>query len=331
MCFLLPPARLHVKTRQRILVFVDAVGKMSLMDAFFMFIAEGALAVAWKESGTAGGRVEIQTIPGTGLISLFGATILCLVFGHLVLLIHNLEQNQHATEAGADAGSFALRRSVSRKKRIFVDAILVIALVLLPCCFAFPVLTMHIGGGFKTLFELLDQQTDITLTIFNILLCDMRLSGPSMYESEGWKLLLTGCAIIFGVLLPVLWAIELAVLWAAPLSTAKRFWGLCMIHTARAWAALDIVFASLVISYFQMPLFMKAVTTDQNQAFTHICSAIHDQFGINCFEVSISPEAGTAYMGVVSALLLLASIIISGEASRNLKHGAEQLTEPFVV
>jgi hypothetical protein len=128
--------------------------------------------------------------------------------------------------------------------------------------------------------------------------------------------------------LPGLMALELVGLWITPLSTAKRFWGLCLLQTARAWAALDIVFASLVISYFQLPLFMKAVTTDPHQGFTHICSALSDNFGMNCFQVAINLEVGTAFIGAVSALLLVASVVISGEADRSLKHVAE---EPLAV
>jgi hypothetical protein len=318
LCYLLPPARMSVEMRQRVLVCVDAVGKMSLIDAIFMYVAEGALAVAWR--GPAGSRVEIQTIPSAGFVSLFGSTILCLVFGHLVLFIHRVEQNQHLPETGTDCDRLVLRRSVSRGKRIVVDALLALTVVLLPCCFVLPVLTMHIDGAFRTLFVFLGQDTDITVNLPEILASDMRLSGPSMFENEAWKVSLTATAYIFCVILPVLMALELVVLWVTPLSKAQRFWGLCLTQTARAWAALDIVFSSMVIAYFQLPVFMKAVTTDHNQGFTHICSALSDQFGLNCFEVAMSIESGTVFIGLVSALLLVASIAISREADRSLKH-----------
>jgi len=321
MCFLLPPERLLVKTRQRILVFVDAVGKMSLIDAIFMFVSEDALAVAWR-GGSGGGRVEIQTVPGAGFVSLFGSTILCLFFGHLVLFIHRVEQQQHVAESGA--GRLVLRRAASRGKRICVDALLGLSLVLLPCCFAFPVLTMHMGGGFRSLYVLLGKDTDVSLSVFDILSCDMRLSGPSMFENEFWKVALTMTAYVFGVVLPACMALELAVLWLTPLTTAKRFLGLCLVQTARAWAALDIIFASLIIAYLQLPLFMKAVTTDPNQAFTHICSGLSDHLGMDCVNVTISLEAGAVFCGVVSALLLLLSILISGEADRSLKKGDDE-------
>ena len=61
------------------------------------------------------------------------------------------------------------------------------------------------------MYVLLGKDTDVSLSVFDILSCDMRLSGPSMFENEFWKVALTMTAYVFGVVLPACMALELAV------------------------------------------------------------------------------------------------------------------------
>merc|ERR1712217_93674 len=96
--WLLPPRYLSVGRRGRILDMLDAWGKYSFLDSWFLVITLSGLSLEWESLGSMA-SLQIQTKPGLAFYAYLVATILSLVLGHVASECHHNCALSHADKA----------------------------------------------------------------------------------------------------------------------------------------------------------------------------------------------------------------------------------------
>merc|ERR1719414_2197606 len=87
MAWLVPPRCFRVWRRGKLLKLLDAWGKYSFLDSWFLVITLSAFALKWQSLGSA--SLEIQTTPAPAFYAYFMATVLSLVLGHVASEYHH--------------------------------------------------------------------------------------------------------------------------------------------------------------------------------------------------------------------------------------------------
>lgn len=308
-----PTKFLDVKLRQRVLVFVDAVGKVSLLDSFFMFLYETLISVQWANE--AGSKKFSATIePEGGFVLFFGATIMCLLLGHCVLVLHRLTLHQDRTRDSLGGECFSLHLTAPRWIQCAVPAALVVSMVLFPFALFNSALHTKVTGGLGLFYSLVDKDPVLEVRIWDVLTGPAYVLGYGEFVQPFWRNILTTLSLLFGVILPACFCIGLGVLWFLPLRRKGRFAGLAIVQCLRAWAALDVCAFTCFIGWFGGPPFFRSFTMDPSQAFSEICKGLHSTFDTYCFDLEVYPMPGLWIAFVWSAIITVTSMIISRQA-----------------
>jgi len=311
-----PPTKLAgIGVRQNILVLVDAVGKFSLLDSFFMFLYEALISARW-ENVDGSRKLSVSIEPDAGFILFFSATILCLIMGHIVLILHRLSMHQDRPEAGSRGESFSLHKTAPRWLQIAIPPMLLVSIVLWPFGLFMTSLHTKVTGGLGVFYNLVDMDPVLDVSIFFVVSGPWRVLGYHTWVQLGWRLILTGLSMLFVVILPAVFCISLFVLWFTPLRRKGRFAGIALVQCVRAWAAMDICAFTMLVAWGFGPPFFRSFTSDPSQAFAGICSGIKSSLGANCFNLEATPEIGLVLAVIQSVVVLVASVFISAQADK---------------
>jgi len=313
-CMVVKPNRLFsVTLRQRLLVFIDAVGKVSLLDSFFMFLYESLISVSWSSpDGTQ--KLSATIEPEGGFILFFGGTIMCLLLGHAVLLFQRLSQRQDKTRQASGGEVFSLHSAAPQALQVCVPLLLVASTVLFPFAVFMTSLKTHVTGGLGFFYALVDASADADISVYTVVTGPGRSLGYGPWSQFGWRMVLVGSTVLFAIIIPAFYCLGLIAMWFTPLRRKGRFTGLAVLQCLRAWAALDICAFTLLVAWKFGPPFFRSFTMDPSQAFAGICTGLHDVAKINCFDLVVTPQAGLWIALVQSILTLGVSIVICRQA-----------------
>jgi len=328
--------------RQKALVFVDAVGKASLLDAFFMFTSQTLLHVNWNGEGAdAAYSLALQVELDEGFVLFFFATILSLVIGHLLLLAHRLDIRQlDATKPVQELGTastplnpqvdvdpaFSLHSQAETKLKVAVPILALLSTVLLPFCYLSNAMHLEVGGLVSHLYDVIGSATSFDVTIWEILLSTLDCHGVGEFVKIGWRNTITALAVLFGFIFPIVFTVCLSVAWFAPLRKRGRFVMLVSLQLLRAWAGLDVCAFALILGWWQIPSFFKVISTDPNQAFSTVCTAMLNVFDTNCFDMVVTPQWGTFAACLQGLVALVASMVVCERANAALSAASAPLT-----
>mmetsp|Transcript_70559 Transcript_70559/g.204610 ORF Transcript_70559/g.204610 Transcript_70559/m.204610 type:complete len:1041 (-) Transcript_70559:104-3226(-) len=108
--WVVPPHRLSMNTRGRVLAFLDTWGKYGFLESWFLVFSISAFAVDWHSVGE-DSSIQVLTTPRSAFWAFFIATVLSLLLGH----------------TASEYNSYAIRRrskaiAAQRKARAAADA-----------------------------------------------------------------------------------------------------------------------------------------------------------------------------------------------------------------
>lgn len=304
------------KSRESMLVFLDAVGKVSLLDTFCLVLFLAAFRFTWTTSD--GSTVLLQCEVLRTFYVFATATVLSGYLGHVILIAYRLLMNQNMSR-NSMVDEKRSGRSLSPNLSPITDRIITLGLPLLAVFTVassfMDVLSFEFSGAASQVNALAGASNVETLSFWSF--CFM-LQGldPNTISSIGAKFL-AGMFVLFGFVVPMLFVITLWVLWVVPMKCSSQYWTFVACQTVRAWSALDILVLVFVLASTQISMFANFILTYGTVGPT--CSAL-EAAGISCFGVNAHLHSGAVAMGAAAALAHGAGNVVFKEVRASMSH-----------
>lgn len=318
-CWLTPIRFLSVRVRQRILEFLDAFGKWSLLDSFMYVIMMVAfkfhidtettrlLAPLFAEA-TSKLSVAVFVNPTMGFFNVVLATICTLCVGHVCLAMHRYAHL---------LGEYAPRmNNIDEGKTKICDAsckslhykVLVAFLV------SFSLLLVFVGVSVQS-FELNFYGLagyilgEDAIRDFSFMQLGANLPSAAADPSSLGVRFIQAIFFFFAFAIVVAYHAILLALWCIPMLKGhqRRLYVACQV--LNCWACMDVFICSLFLAVLQLPMLTSFLVGDKCDPINPIIAksplagepAFSDGH-MHCFDTSSSPKPGMAIL-ITSAIL----------------------------
>ena len=253
-----PPARVHPTRRGRMLAFVDAFGKWSLVDAFVMILFRVAFRFTLATPKSSDGesvRLDVDVEANWGFHSFVLATVASLALGHVALAWHreataeDEAPSEDVEDDRVDEGNRSRRRSV-----VVAGTLALAAALTLVGAFVTSI-RFEFGGLTGALLGARGARRDYSLVSLAA-----RLPPGSASAAAAW---------IFAVAMPLASVAACAALEFAPATIFRFSTRRTLEVTAgvtRAWAALDVFLVAALAAVAQIRRFASFVVGDSCDA-----------------------------------------------------------------
>jgi len=307
--WLTPQNILSVNTREKLLVFLEAIGKYALVDAFVLQI----MIVAFRyhlELDIAGQQLvfDVYTNPRTGFYCFLTATIMSIVMGHTVLFYHRHSCARKVLPEGTVVEAYSLvdhefvgnDSTSNRRIKLSKPAVRLIlgGLIL-------STVLMFVGVILKsyefTFYGLAGLVLDDPDRNYSVLVIGKEI--PSSVEDEdGFGILfIQGCYYFFGVAMPFTCLILMYIIYRVPMHTKTQTLLFSLVELSSAWSALEVFLLSIIASLAEISDIASYIVGDicddldsfleQSEFFDTILNG-HD----TCFDVKASAHSSSAVL-----------------------------------
>ena len=321
--FCLPASILSHKSREKILIILDATGKFSIFDTYvmimmlFSFHFHVQIPVVIQSLAKDGAIVDVFVYAAYGFITLITGTLISLLLSHIITHLHRSLDSHPDENKGEKAESHRSIMSFAKVKcmgetpfRIIISFILFLTLGLviagsLTQCFSF---YFHGLAGY-----VLDLLKIPPHREFSIL--DLGLSVPAAYENP------TDSAIIFTqivyfltvLVLPLAFLLFVGILWFVPMTRKAQTIIYAIAEILNAWSCIDVFVIAIVASLTEIEQFTKFIVGDKCNSIDPIIkkyfSKILDGHD-TCFQVKIYLHEGCWLFFAAAVSFFITSFVI---------------------
>ena len=321
--FCLPASILSHKSREKILIILDATGKFSILDTYVMIMMLVAfhfhvqIPVVIQSLAKDGAIVDVFVYAAYGFITLITGTLISLLLSHIITHLHRSLDSHPDENKGEKAESHRSIMSFAKVKcmgetpfRIIISFILFLTLGLviagsLTQCFSF---YFHGLAGYG-----LDLLKIPPHREFSIL--DLGLSVPAAYENP------TDSAIIFTqivyfltvLVLPLAFLLFVGILWFVPMTRKAQTIIYAIAEILNAWSCIDVFVIAIVASLTEIEQFTKFIVGDKCNSIDPIIkkyfSKILDGHD-TCFQVKIYLHEGCWLFFAAAVSFFITSFVI---------------------
>ncbi|CAE7944321.1 ytlA [Symbiodinium necroappetens] len=287
------------------LVFLDQIGKWSLMDNIILFLFVVFFHIAWTGEDLVGGglaKFGLKCSPEDELNTFLAATILSLLLGHAMLWIHraNEKTTRGPEEALVQSGQPA------RRLRI-IGAGHVVCFLLMVLSWQVEIVEVTFSGLVGTFLEVTQQETSKRYSILGILSC-LGAQG-SMYLQVTFA--------VFVLAIPMLQLLAMTFFCLHQLRPKRRQQFLRLCYTLRAWAAYDVFLIAFLAAVlggdrYGIGQFIELIVYKQNLAPT--CRGLRD-VGVECLHIHLGFLPGTIIIVAAVALSYVVNLLVARETS----------------
>ena len=303
--FFLPTSILSHKSREKILILLDATGKYSILDSYVMIMMLVAfhfhvnIPVTEQSQAKDGSIVDVFVYAAYGFVTLIVGTLISLFLSHVITHLHRSLDEHPDQNKGEKAECYKPIMSFAKAKcigdipfRIFISLIIFITLGLVIAgsiieCFSF---YFHGLAGYG--LDLLNIPPHREFSII-----DLGLSVPDAYESPNDPVIIFTQVIYFLTVLaiPLAFLANIIILWFIPMKrrAQKIFYDIAEI--LNAWSCIDVFVIAIIASLAEIGQFTKFIVGDKCKDIDPIVETYfkHILDGHNtCFEVQSYLEEG---------------------------------------
>jgi hypothetical protein len=300
--FTITQSRFSVRRRESLLIWLDALGKYSLVDSFVLVLM--LVSFRFNLNFPEIGVVDSFVTPSFGFYLFLTGTILSLVIGHLVTFLHrysNLRQisDDHlARKISIRNHSFQARDFYGYAQNVKFTSIASTLWCLLIIASAILIL---IGSTNKFLvFEFQGIVGNIMGTQqkaqFSLISLGTSLSS-SVQDSGHFGIKLIQCTyFFFSLLMPCLGLLNIFILTYTPMSLRNLQRAICAAEICNAWSAAEVFLLSVVVSMLELHQFSNFMVGDK-------CNFLQSPFArqifndeTDCFGVKSSVGTGIVFL-----------------------------------
>ena len=294
--FTIPQSCFSVRRRESLLIWLDALGKYSLVDSFVLvlMLVSFRLNLQFPEIGV----VDSYVTPSFGFYLFLTGTILSLVIGHIVTFLHrysNLRQlsDDHLTrKISVRNHSFQARDFYGYAQNVKFTSIASLLWCLLIIASAILIL---IGSTNKFLvFEFEGIVGNMMGTQqkaqFSLISLGTSLSS-SVKDSGHFGIKLIQCTyFFFSLLMPCLGLLNIFILTYTPMSLRNLQRAICAAEICNAWSAAEVFLLSVVVSTLELHQFSNFMLGDK-------CNFLQSPFARQLFNDETDCFGVKSYIG----------------------------------
>ena len=321
--FCMPASILSHKSREKILIVLDATGKFSILDTYVMIMMLVAfhfhvnLPVTEKSSAAVGSVVDVFIYAAYGFITLITATLVSLTLSHIITHLHRSLDKHPDENKGEKAEKYRSIMSFAKIKclgdipyRIIISLILILTLCLVIAgsitqCFSF---YFHGLAGYA--LDILDIPPHREFSII-----DLGISVPAAYEDQKAPGIIFTQIIYFLTVLviPLAFLVICGILWFVPMTRKLQTIVYAIAEILNAWSCIDVFVIAIVASLTEIETFTKFIVGDKCDAIDPIIKAYfwkildgHD----TCFDVRTYLEEGCWLFFSAAISFFISSFVI---------------------
>ena len=303
--FCLPASILSHRRREKILIFLDATGKYSILDSYVMIMMLVAfhfhvdIPLSEKSQAEAGSLVDVFVYAAYGFVTLILGTLISLCLSHIITHLHRSLDRHPDEDKGEKAESYNSIMSFAKVKymkdiyfKIFISFLLILTLVLvivgsITKCFSF---YFHGLAGYA--LELLDVPSHREFSII-----ELGTSMPGSYENPHAPEIIFTQIVYFVTTLaiPLAFMLNLLILWFIPMPRKAQRILYDIAEVLNAWSCIGVFVIAIFASLLEIGQFAKFMVGDKCDAINPIIQKYfadilgeHD----SCFEVQTYLEEG---------------------------------------
>jgi len=270
-CLLVPTSRLAPDRRRRFLEFLDAYGKWSLVDTYvlvmfmvgfhFKFTTQDPAIVQIVGNLGIPASMEVQIEPKTGIHYFISATILSLVLGNLICMMHRYSEQIGEFCVKADDGPKQRVCDVvkaSRQKVIVVALAICVSLMLL-IVGTFIISFRFVFTGITGVL-LGDKGSIRDYSVWSLgMSLPFTISDPNAFSIR----YIQAVFLLFSFFVVVAYHIAIFILWLVPLSALKQRTLLVTAQTLNAWSAIDVFVLSVITAVLEISQMADFIVGDK--------------------------------------------------------------------
>lgn len=318
-----PTTLLKPRTRERLLLALDALGKFALID-FLLFVLM-MVAFRYHLDVTETLSLDVYVSPETGFYSFLAATCISLVLGHFLVYCHRQSEMRHLSprQSALHLQESVLHHSyivgytnegehrlkLSRRFRGFLLFATAFAALLLSIGISLKSFKFEIGGIAG------DMLGDHSTSRYSLVSLGASLRRSVKDPSVGIAVLQV-TYYFYAVVMPFVCLSLLVVLLLCPLTLPTQRRVLAMAEIANAWSAIEVFVIAIIASLLEISTFASFIVGDRCDLISKILkeyfeSTIKDDSDATCFTVRSSVE-DSSWVLVMGALVnsMIVSILL---------------------
>ena len=340
------------KLREKVLTFLDMLGKWSLIDAFvlvFMMVAfrfniviPGS-ALAHTQSGDA--HIDCLVEAGLGFYIFLLATMFSLVLTHVILAVHRWIEEKNEEIAAERKGEYFLpdiplraERGNEEKLAIFqlkhrlgdgsvvtaspfgtivVAVLLVVSFGLVMGGAAVHSFVFHFRGAAGAIFPYAGVEKDRPYSLISLAL---ELPEAALSPNGFGVRWVQATLLIFSLVVPLSYLFMLFVLWMIPMKPLLQGRLFILTEVLRAWSAMEVFVLAVIAALTELEQFAQFLVGDRCDSINPLLAIIFGEVlngDAKCFDVTTSLADGCWLM--FSACVLY---IFTGQVVMTLVHEA---------
>ena len=321
--FFLPTTILSHKSREKILIVLDATGKFSILDSYVMIMMMVAfhfhveIPVTDQSQSEKGSIVDIFTNAAYGFITLIIGTLISLFLSHVIThLARNLDEHPDQNK-GEKAENFKSIMSFAKIQcvkdttfRIFISSLLFITLGLVIIGSITESFSFYFHGLAGYALNLLNYPEHREFSILQLGF-DVR---DVCEDRNAPEVIFTQFIYFFTVLaIPIAFLIILIILWFTPMPRKYQKFLYSVAEILNAWSCIDVFVIALIAGVIQIAQFAKFMIGDKCDFIDPI---IHKYFSNtldghdSCFEVQTYLSEGSYLFFSAAITFFIASFVI---------------------
>lgn len=292
--------------REQILVWLDALGKYSLVDSFVLVL----MLVSFKFHIEFPGLVTIDSfvIPAFGFYLFLTATVLSLVIGHAVTFLHRWSKlpdiPSSSSKESISSHCYSIARALGNRQsaRLSKKGSMTWGLIAITC-----IVTLGVGSinkSFTFAFEGLigivmgdDRRNSYSLLSLGTSL-PLSVEDPKNFGI--WCIQWT--FFFFALMMPFICILTILILFYVPMSLKRQQTVFMIAEITNAWSAVEVFLLSIIASMLELSQFAAFMVGDH-------CDFLQAQFFQNlfhgestCFSVRSIVNPGVTYLCIGVAL-----------------------------
>ena len=338
-CWLLPTSALPLRYRDSTLVWLDILGKWSLLDTYVMVMM--MVAFNFNLIVAPGIEVIVYVVPNWGFYGFLLATMMSLGLGHLVLACHRLVSEPKVptddltsealmdhtftveiSQKSVELSSFSTDETMSSENHQLRDQLVwkprSVRFTRVGKCFIFTllagtILAMVVGTfmntfqfEFKGLTGYLMDPDDRVMPYGLVSIGDILPEASGSPKDFGIRWI-QASYFAFGLGMPLAFMTALLLLWITPLTLRVQKFCVVMTEVLNAWNALDVFVVSIVAALMEIQQFASFIVGDSCDIINEVLKETMDtelEGDDKCFDV-VATLKNTAVYLYLSAFLLV--------------------------
>ena len=321
--FIIPTSIINKKYRKKFLLILDATGKWSLYDLFYLvFLIVGIhfefnFPVNPPSEAERSSKFDNIVYFAYGYVSMIIGTILSTIISHIMKFLERSLDNHPDENKGEKAENYIPLIYFAKNKylgntiyRICITFLLFSTIILIFIGSFTNILSINYYGLISFAFDLLNMGTE---RIFNFFEIGLKIRDYSENPNQPAAILIQFVYFITIFIMPIAVIISLIILWFIPLPRKVQKLCYSIVEIFNSFSCLDVFILSMIVSIIQFPKYIEGTIGKKCESINPYIEKYLNTFldGHNsCFEMNSYTKEGVWILLIAAIIFLIISNLV---------------------